>query len=45
MKSEQMDGVEKIAIGFFESGRGFAMVDKGPRNLKMQQLYVWMKPR
>ena len=45
IKPAQMDGVEKIAIGFFESGRGFAMVDKGPRNLKMQQLYVWMKPR
>ena len=38
-----LTGVEKIAIGFFEKGRGFADVNKGPRNAKMQQLYIWRK--
>lgn len=38
-----LSGVEKIAIGFFEKGRGFAEVNKGPRNQKNQQLYIWKK--
>jgi peptidoglycan/LPS O-acetylase OafA/YrhL len=38
-----LNDVEKIAIGFFEKGRGFAEVNKGPRNQKKQQLYIWKK--
>lgn len=38
-----LNDVEKIAIGFFEKGRGFAEVSKGPRNQKKQQLYIWEK--
>lgn len=43
MERDDLKGVEKIAIGFFEKGRGFAEVNKGPRNAKMQQLYIWSK--
>ena len=40
---DDLTGVEKIAIGFFEKGRGFSEVNKGPRDAKMQQLYIWIK--
>jgi hypothetical protein len=43
IERDDLKGVEKIAIGFFEKGRGFAEVNKGPRNAKMQQLYIWSK--
>ncbi|MDB4458609.1 acyltransferase [bacterium] len=43
IERDDLKGVEKIAIGFFEKGRGFAEVNKGPRNAKMQILYIWSK--
>lgn len=43
IKFGDLNDVEKIAIGFFERGRGFAEVNKGPRNQKKQQLYIWEK--
>lgn len=40
-KPDQLEGVEAITVGFFDTQRKYALIDRGPRSAGNRQLHVW----